>query len=174
MLFFDQDHLQSTRIAAHSRGGKQKDPLMKPRAILTTKLLVVAAASLTGCTPRVDPASTTAAPERPAGPRTAENSAPPALPAESAAASPGEALPPGAVAPGLPVDERVALLKLQFELTEVELAEALTQGPRFRPLCDARGYPLVGNVARKGGAGEERSPLQASRYCGELRRLRRL
>jgi hypothetical protein len=34
----------------------------------------------------------------------------------------------------------------------------------FRPLCDADGYPLVGNIANKRGV------YQPSKFCAEVRK----
>jgi hypothetical protein len=42
------------------------------------------------------------------------------------------------------------LLALRAELAPLDAKEAEQKKGHFRPLCDADGYPLVGNVARKG------------------------
>ena len=148
---------------------------MKPRIIVTTKVLAVAAASMMGCAPRADPGAAAITPESTQGPMTTASGAPSGEtatpPAETAGAAPRVA--PGEVAPAVAPNEKIALLQLQFALAELPLKEAVAQNKRFRPLCDAQGYPLVGNVARKGGM-DEAPQLQASKFCSELRRLKRL
>jgi len=62
-----------------------------------------------------------------------------------------------------PPDEKVkpAVITLRndlFAMTPEEAAKAL---PRFKALCDADGYPLVGNIIQKG----EDNRMQASRAC---------
>jgi hypothetical protein len=55
-----------------------------------------------------------------------------------------------------------ALIELRSELFEAG-EQALKQVPRFRALCDAEGYPLVGNLVRK-------SPvMQPSQFCAAVR-----
>ncbi len=62
-----------------------------------------------------------------------------------------------------------ALLDLRQELGDTPPAEALsTKLVHFAPLCDADGYPLVGNVASKGLG------LQPSEYCAEAKKLEQL
>jgi hypothetical protein len=56
------------------------------------------------------------------------------------------------------------LISLRSELFDAGRERALEQMPRFRPLCDADGYPLVGNVVRKSGL------YQPSAFCAEVRR----
>ena len=55
-----------------------------------------------------------------------------------------------------------ALIELRSALygTERDLAHA--PSARFRPLCDAEGYPLVGNIANKGAH-------EVGEYCADLR-----
>ena len=50
-----------------------------------------------------------------------------------------------------PPDEEVTpeLLALRDELFALKRDEAKAQMPRFRSLCDADGYPLVGNAVSK-------------------------
>ena len=55
------------------------------------------------------------------------------------------------------------LLELRSELANTPPAQALERIDHFRPLCDADGYPLVGNVASKGVG------LQPSELCAEVR-----
>ena len=50
------------------------------------------------------------------------------------------------------------LEELNQELSEVTLQEALATRTTYEPLCDAEGYPLVGNVNSKGGT-------TASEFC---------
>jgi hypothetical protein len=69
--------------------------------------------------------------------------------------------------PEPPPDSQVpeALRALRDELAPVSLDKALRQ-PRFRPLCDAEGYPLVGNLASKG------TRTLPSEYCAAIRKGR--
>jgi hypothetical protein len=64
-----------------------------------------------------------------------------------------------------PPDEKApqALIELRSQLFEAGREQALQQVPRFRALCDADGYPLVGNVVRKGEA------FQPSQFCSAVR-----
>jgi len=55
------------------------------------------------------------------------------------------------------------LLKLRAELFHSTEDAAKKQLAHFRPLCDAEGYPLVGNIATKG----ER--FQPSELCAIVR-----
>ena len=49
-----------------------------------------------------------------------------------------------------PDDEaRPELLELRAEMADRGEDEALRAKPHFRPLCDAQGYPLVGNLLPK-------------------------
>jgi hypothetical protein len=64
-----------------------------------------------------------------------------------------------------PPDEKVpeALIELRAELFEAGREQALEQVPRFRALCETEGYPLVGNVVRKGEV------FQPSQFCSAVR-----
>jgi hypothetical protein len=77
-----------------------------------------------------------------------------------AAASPGStstpAAPPSSAA-------KADLLELRAQLAAAGRATAQAQLPKFRPLCDKDGYPLVGNLASKGDV------YQPSQFCAELR-----
>jgi hypothetical protein len=72
---------------------------------------------------------------------------------------------PGAHRP--PPDDRVkpALMQLRTELHAMSHDNAVKALPRFRALCDADGYPLVGNIASKG----EDDRIQPSQACRLLR-----
>ncbi len=63
------------------------------------------------------------------------------------------------------------LLDLRDELVNVGQQAALDDLPRYRPLCDAVGYPLVGNVLPKDGGDMSTMPeiFQPSDLCGEVR-----
>ncbi len=65
-----------------------------------------------------------------------------------------------------PSDEKVSreLLTLRADLLGAGRERALEQMPRFRPLCDADGYPLVGNLGNKPRA------FQPSQFCAEVRK----
>ena len=62
-----------------------------------------------------------------------------------------------------PPDEKVkpALLQMRTELRAMTHENAVKALPRFRALCDADGYPLVGNIATKG----EDDRIQPSEAC---------
>jgi hypothetical protein len=75
-------------------------------------------------------------------------------------------------APEKPVVERSfsndpALLALADDLRGEGRERALGEQARFRPLCDSDGYPLVGNVMRKGPGPE--ADYQPSRFCADTR-----
>ncbi len=55
------------------------------------------------------------------------------------------------------------LVELRSELFEAGREQALEQIPRFRALCDAEGYPLVGNAVRKTDV------FQPSQFCEAVR-----
>ncbi len=52
--------------------------------------------------------------------------------------------------PPAPARDTPALIELRNEAGALSLAAVLAKLPRYRPLCDADGYPLVGNLATKG------------------------
>lgn len=122
----------------------------------TTKILAVAVVAA-GCS-----TSTTAPPVSSAAVRVA--ALPPVMAEEVAAAPeplPEETAP--APAPERPEDMHEAeerarsgplrddpkLLGLASELANIDKQAAFAELARFRPLCNAEGYPLVGNVVRK-------------------------
>ena len=55
--------------------------------------------------------------------------------------------------------------KLRDELFALKRDAVMKVLPRFRALCDAEGYPLVGNLATKGDDGR----VQPSEVCRRLR-----
>jgi len=87
----------------------------------------------------------------------------------SACAAPApKADPPAAavvVAPAPPPKPSV-LETLNEELGRTSLSDARANAAHFRPLCDAEGYPLVGNTIQKtmGATG-----LTATTFCSDLR-----
>ncbi len=138
---------------------------MKPRTITPSKILAVALGAASGCTPPPAPAPAPAAdviiaPE----PRATAAEAPP--PSEDATRA-GAPAPPEAAAEARrapPEPAAPALVALREELLDQDRDQALAAATRFRPLCDADGYPLVGNVMRKSG------PLyQPSAFCSDVR-----
>ncbi len=70
-----------------------------------------------------------------------------------------------APAPATPA-HREAIRALTRELRQTDLAQAVQHMDRFRPLCDADGYPVVGNVMTK--AVPEPAP-EAVAFCAEVR-----
>jgi hypothetical protein len=83
------------------------------------------------------------------------------LAAPAAAAWPGRHEPPPDSA------ARPELLKLRGELLGTDREVARKDAGRFRALCDADGYPLVGNIANKA----ER--YQPSELCADVRKAAR-
>ncbi len=126
---------------------------MKPRRILSTKILVVAAVSA-GCgqSKAPDASATTAASE-------AQRPPAPGVTQAGAASASSEAL----------MAEQIRLFQLQGELSALSVQEAMAQSQKFRPLCDEKGYPLVGNMARKGGPDVAGKTATASEFCEALR-----
>ena len=135
---------------------------MKPRVLSPYKILTIAAFS-TGTagglacttTPHAAPVAsnvTLAAPAPPSPPPRTDTG-----PATVAAAQP-EAAPPAADS------QEPRLLTLRAEL-DGEGDKALKRVAHFRPICDAKGYPLVGNLMRKGQVG-----MQPSTFCTNVRR----
>ena len=84
-------------------------------------------------------------------------------------AAPAVASPGGGAARKPPADDEVSreLLDLRAGLFEAGKQRALQDMSRFRPLCDAEGYPLVGNIARKAEL------YQPSQFCAEVRKARK-
>lgn len=126
---------------------------MKPRQVTTKKLLVGLALAAASTGQAVAPAhAATARPHR------------------DAAGYPlvGNLIrKAGGGAPSPPPDSEVpsALLELREQLLARSRKEAIAQMKAFRPLCDAQGYPLVGNVVRKGD-----TEIQPSTFCQEVRK----
>lgn len=152
---------------------------MSRRRIHTTKILAVAlsASTMVGCA--------TAAPE-PKSPAPVAEVAEVSAPAEAAptpdvafatetspAPAETEATPPAAekglaAVPGEQPKQatKAQLATLRGELIAAGRVGATTQRARFRPLCDADGYPLVGNLVRKG---DDSADYQPSAFCTDVR-----
>jgi hypothetical protein len=74
------------------------------------------------------------------------------------------AIPAATPPPVAPDDKQPAWrLELRGELYNTERTQLATQMDRFRALCDADGYPLVGNVSGKLMKNDVAS------YCGNVR-----
>lgn len=162
---------------------------MMPRIVRSTKLLAVAlvapmsAAPPIGCTPRGDATPEVASAERPvheapasSAPTEAatEASVAGAAAAADATAAPATATPASAapVAAGRPptANPDPALYPLAAELDAVGEKAAFARLSHFRPLCDADGYPLVGNLVRKGPPPTAGDGYPPSRFCADVRR----
>jgi hypothetical protein len=76
------------------------------------------------------------------------------------------AVPALANASPTPPDDKApkALLALRRDLVQVGRQAALADMPRFRALCDADGYPLVGNL------GNKTNVYQPSQFCADVRK----
>jgi hypothetical protein len=66
-----------------------------------------------------------------------------------------------------PTDDKAKpeLIKLRAELFQLDKDGAKQQRAKFRPLCDADGYPLVGNIRSKG----DDDRMQPSALCELVR-----
>ncbi len=71
-----------------------------------------------------------------------------------------------ATAPTPPPDDEAPadLIELRAELFEASEQDVLADMPKFRPLCDDAGFPLVGNAVRK------TQMYQPSSFCREVRK----
>jgi hypothetical protein len=122
---------------------------MKPRVIAPYKVLAVALATVscgkaTSEEPRAQGAASATTPTAPEAPASAV---------------------PEAVRAIVPDDKAdPKLLLLRAELGAETRESALAKQTHYRPLCDKDGYPLVGNVLRKGPGGPQPSEL-----CTEVR-----
>ena len=70
-------------------------------------------------------------------------------------------------APHTPPDDAhapKALIELRGDLIGAGRDKAQASAGRFRALCDANGYPLVGNMVGKRGV------YQPSEFCGDIRK----
>ena len=63
--------------------------------------------------------------------------------------------------------QRPTLIELRDQLAGTERSQALAESRRFRPLCDRRGYPLVGNLVRKSA---QTDSLLPSEFCAAVRK----
>ncbi len=107
------------------------------RVVQTQKLLAIAiAASASVACTTPEPSPTPA--KEPAPPPVTVQAPPPPVPSPAAARTP-------------PPDTSVnpKLLELRVELLNAGREKALADEAKFRPLCDADGYPLVGNLVSK-------------------------
>jgi hypothetical protein len=149
---------------------------MKPRILNTYKILAVALTATAGCATTTgagpEPARSespvavvvpVSAPAQTESPQAAPSSPAPAMQApaaeEAAAAKMTEESRPR------PESQDPKLLALRSELASLEKGKIFSNVARFRPLCDKDGYPLVGNLARKGG------PVGSdpSEFCAQVR-----
>jgi hypothetical protein len=140
---------------------------MRVRTIMTVAIL--SAGCGTSGTTRQDRAGTPAV-AAPA-PSTIAAAAPPAAaaaPATSptsviAVAAPVTASSAPAPRPAAPSRQQLELLA--SELRSTEPTQVATRVAHFRPLCDAEGYPLVGNLAMKSA----RPPTPVADFCASVR-----
>lgn len=128
---------------------------MKPRVVKTTKILAVAITAgiaTTACTTPEQPRPETQ-------PTASRVEAPPPQVTAAPSAAAQHAAPPS--------DDKAdsKLLALREKLYAAGKQKALADEATYRPLCDADGYPLVGNLARKSPEG----PFLASDFCAEVR-----
>lgn len=131
---------------------------MKPRVIHSYKILAVAITAGVGCTTPEQPR-----PEAQPNPPRTEAPATPVTQAPQPGAGPEHAPPPS----DDQVDPKLIELRAKLELAGRE--KALADEKTFRPLCDADGYPLVGNLMRKSPT----QPFHPSAFCAEVRSKKR-
>lgn len=141
---------------------------MKPRVIHSYKILAVAITAGVGCTtpdpPRPDPKPATETTPSPVASAPAPSPVTPASgQAARAAAGPEHAPPP----PDDKADPKLIELRARLDLAGRDTA--LANEKTFRPLCDAEGYPLVGNLMRKSPT----QPFGPTAFCAEVRSKKR-
>lgn len=127
---------------------------MNPRVVKSTKILAVALTAGIASS-----ACTTPEQPRPeAQPTAARTETPPQVTATPSPAA--QHAPP-------PADDKAdpKLLALREKLAAEGREKALADEATYRPLCDAEGYPLVGNLSRKSPKG----PFLTSEFCAEVR-----
>jgi len=139
---------------------------MRRRVIRTTKLLVIAAGTAAcAATPQAAPVenptavATVTADAAPQSPPTGEAVAATA----SAVADP----PPAQTVEPSPEALKAKLHALRGTLSTIDRSNAMQQVAKFEPLCDKDGYPLVGNLVRKG-----EDSYHPSEFCKDLRAKR--
>jgi hypothetical protein len=131
---------------------------MRTRTIMTVALLSAAGCGTSGSTrtaAATEPAETWSSPDT-----VAEPAAAPAPVTVTAVPAPVTA----AATPAAPAPA-VTLHELANELRNTDPAVVAVRLQHFRPLCDAKGFPLVGNLVTKSGAGGQ--PIES--FCADLR-----
>jgi hypothetical protein len=134
----------------------------------TRKILVVALAAVAGCNKGSPSEVLSADPATVALSADSAKQAPASVPRPL---EPTDARAPVAIMPAPLASARIppddpALLPLREELFQAGRAGALAHQDHFRPLCDADGYPLVGNVIRKVATPD----YLPSQFCQEVRK----
>jgi len=144
---------------------------VKPRVVRTQRLVLGVLVAVAGC-------SSTATPDTP-GPipgQPSDRAAAPVPTSTSLEPKSEHAEAAGTLAaPAVPADGSARrgdsdpqLVALREELDRCTEAEALARREHFRPLCDGDGYPLVGNLIRKGPGG-----YSPSAFCATVRQVRK-
>lgn len=93
--------------------------------------------------------------------------APAATPAATPSPSTAGRVPPPAPDPAKDPER----FKLVTEISRMPLSDAMKEREHFRPLCDADGYPLVGNLPTKSPASAA-SDGPVATFCAEQRKMR--
>ncbi len=132
---------------------------MRTRTIMTVAIL--SAGCGTSGTTRQAPASGPTAPAAPATVATTTTTAP--APTTTVLAVPA---PVTAAAAPMATNDPAALQRLATELRAAAPADVSARLTHFRPLCDAEGFPLVGNLVTKSMSPESR-PITA--FCADVR-----
>jgi hypothetical protein len=126
---------------------------LKRHLIESRKILIAVVVSAGGCT---SPSPAIFADDRPA----TATASPIDQAHESTDSTPAAASPPARGERAKSTDPK--LLALRDELFYTSQKEALAKREHFKPLCDADGFPVVGNVYRKDEG------YQASAFCRDL------
>lgn len=134
---------------------------MRTRTIMTVAIL--SAGCGTSGTTRQAPASGPTAPAAPATVATTTTTAPAPAPTTTVLAVPA---PVTAAAAPMATNDPAALKRLAMELREAAPADVGARLAHFRPLCNAQGFPLVGNLVTK-SMSPEAQPITA--FCADVR-----
>jgi hypothetical protein len=118
---------------------------MARRGITTTKILAVALLANVGCSKQEVHAD------------------PPATATASASVTAAASAPTPIASASADKVEDPKLIALRTELENSLYSDSIKQVAHYRPLCDQDGYPLVGNLGRKGPG------MEPSQFCAEVR-----
>jgi hypothetical protein len=133
---------------------------MKKRVLRPYKLLAVALGLTPACANEPAAQAPHATPSA-----SASTSASIETPPIASSAAPSSAAAPSASTTAPSFAPNPELEALRGEMAKQTPAKVWANHDHYRPLCDANGYPLVGNVA----VVKPPAPMQPSRFCEEIR-----